>query len=60
MRWTVISWILSSCYISRASNALIDKDKECIQLTNEFKVLEQNLMAKKAEYSGLYFSIWKI
>ncbi|KAL3994956.1 hypothetical protein ACH3XW_23830 [Acanthocheilonema viteae] len=34
---------------AQASNALIDKDKECIQLTNEFKILELNLVAKKAE-----------
>ncbi|CAG9535336.1 unnamed protein product [Cercopithifilaria johnstoni] len=38
---------------AQASNALIDKDKECIQLTNEFKVLELNLVAKKAENSEM-------
>lgn len=47
--------MLLSSYISRASNALIDKDRECIQLNNEFKVLELNLEAKKAENNGLYF-----
>ncbi|VDM94093.1 unnamed protein product, partial [Onchocerca ochengi] len=34
---------------SQASNALIDKDKECVQLANEFKILELNLATKKAE-----------
>ncbi|EFO27564.2 hypothetical protein LOAG_00913 [Loa loa] len=34
---------------AHASDALIDKDKECIQLADEFKVLELNLIAKKAE-----------
>ncbi|KAM3718370.1 Protein CIP2A [Dirofilaria immitis] len=34
---------------SQASNALIDKDKECVQLTNEFKILELKLEAKQAE-----------
>uniref|UniRef100_A0A158Q819 Protein CIP2A n=1 Tax=Elaeophora elaphi TaxID=1147741 RepID=A0A158Q819_9BILA len=38
---------------AQASNALIDKDKECIQLTNEFKVLELNLVAKKAEINEM-------
>lgn len=42
-------------YISRASNALIDKDKECTQLSNEFKALEIHLVAKEAENKGLYF-----
>ncbi|MCP9263770.1 Protein cip2a-like protein [Dirofilaria immitis] len=39
-----------------ASNALIDKDKECVQLTNELKILELKLEAKQAENNGLYFS----
>ncbi|VDK85075.1 unnamed protein product [Litomosoides sigmodontis] len=34
---------------AQTSNALIEKDRECTQLINEFKALELNLEAKKAE-----------
>uniref|UniRef100_A0AAF5Q257 Protein CIP2A n=1 Tax=Wuchereria bancrofti TaxID=6293 RepID=A0AAF5Q257_WUCBA len=42
---------------AQASDALINKDKECVQLVNEFKILELNLVAKKAENSEMAESL---
>lgn len=42
---------------AQASDALINKDKECVQLVNEFKILELNLVAKKAENNEMAESL---